>query len=79
MVGFWGIGTKGVSDKIDIEAIKHLTNLMKQVKDIFEPGMEFTFIIADKHGEMNGVPKELADKYAKSMSKILLKNKKLRD
>jgi len=75
MVGFWGIGTKGDPDKIDLEAIKHLQNLMKQVKDIFEPGLEFTFIIADKHGEMNGVPKELAEKYADSISKILLKNR----
>ena len=74
IVGFWGIGTKGNPDKIDLEVIKHLQNLMKQVKDIFEPGIEFTFIIADNHGEMNGVPKELAEKYVNSISKILLKN-----
>lgn len=74
LVGFWGIGTKGNPGKIDLEAIKHLNDLMKQVKHIFEPGIEFTFIIADKHGEMNGVSKEIAEKYADLISKILLKN-----
>lgn len=73
IVGFWGIGTKEKPDRIDYEAIDHLLNLGQNIKKIFNQGIEFTFIIADKHGEMNGVPINSADNYSKEISKILLK------
>ena len=74
MFGFWGIGTKCRPDKIDYEAINHLKDLMKQVKKVFKPGIEFTFIIADEHAEMNGVSKGVAENYAREITNILLHN-----
>ncbi len=74
VVGFWGVGRKGEPDALEMETIRILRQLDERIKEVFEPGLEFTFIMADKHAEMNEVPKETIDRYVNSMTRILKNN-----
>jgi len=54
VVGYWGVCDKrGVCER-DMDSLEVLNGINLSVKEIYELGIRFTFIIADSHAEMNG-------------------------
>lgn len=67
LVGFWGVGPKAMANWADRESCDFLDSLNREVKSIFSPGIEFTFIFADMHGIHNGYSKNVIDSYVEAM------------
>ena len=74
VVGYWGVTDKEGIDERDVDAIRVLNKIGSRVKEDYDLGVKFTFVIADSHTEMNGYNweefmryvceiKELFDKY----------------
>ena len=70
LVGFWGTGPKDKPNWADEESCKFLNSLNEEIKEIYTPGIEFTFIFANSHGIHNGYKKEYIDLYTDGMIKI---------
>jgi hypothetical protein len=70
LVGFWGVGQKDKPNWADEESCKFLYDLNKEIKNVYEPGIEFTFVFANMHGQHNGYQKESINSYTKGMIKI---------
>jgi len=73
LIGFWGIGPKSKPNWADLASCEFLANLNDEVKAVYQPGIEFTFIFATLHGIHNGISREGMDSYTKAMEKILTK------
>jgi pyoverdine/dityrosine biosynthesis protein Dit1 len=48
-IGFWGIGNKIKPNWADRTTCEYLTKMNTEVKNIYSPGIEFTFIFATFH------------------------------
>ena len=48
-IEFWGIGSKLKPNWADRTACEYLTKMNAEVKNIYPPGIEFTFIFATSH------------------------------
>jgi len=70
LVGFWGIGFKEKTNWADLASCKFLAEINKEVKKVYSPGIEFTFIFANNHAVHNGVKKEIINSYIKEMKRL---------
>ena len=75
LIGFWGVGPKSKPNWADLASCEFLAKLNDEVKTVYPPGIEFTFIFATLHGIHNGIIRESIDSYTKAMEKILEKFK----
>ncbi len=73
LVGFWGVGPKSKSDSNDELACKFLNDLNLEIRNLYPPGLNFTFIFADMHGLHNGYKKTVIQSYIKSVNQIFKK------
>lgn len=73
LVGFWGVGPKNKPNWADLASCEFLAKLNDETKEVYQPGIEFTFIFATLHGIHNGIIKESIDYYIKAMEKIFKK------
>ncbi len=75
LVGFWGVGPKQKPNWADLASGEFLQKLDDEVKKVYLPGIEFTFIFATLHGVHNGISRESIDSYTTEMEKIFQKFK----
>lgn len=75
LVGFWGVGSKRTPDVMDRETLNHLQELNQEVKKVYPPGLDMLFILADKHGDMNGVSAHAQNTYLKKIDSLLKKSR----
>lgn len=73
LIGFWGVGFKNKPNWAEVASCEFLAQLNDEVKTIYAPGIEFTFIFATLHGIHNGITRENIDSYTKEMEKIFNK------
>ena len=71
LAGFWGVGPKSKPNWADLASCEFLSKLNEEVKQIYSPGIEFTFIFATLHGIHNGITRENINSYTKEMENIL--------
>ncbi len=71
LFGFWGAGPKDTPDDHDINTINHLKKYLDKIGQVYQYGVEVTFILADKHGESNGYESQKIDSYLKKIKEIL--------
>ncbi|MDD2487099.1 MAG: hypothetical protein PHS92_01920 [Candidatus Gracilibacteria bacterium] len=70
LIGFWGVGDKKDCNWADMESCEQLEKLNQDIKKIFPPGLEFTFIFSTPHGIYNGIDEENIIGYTKNMEKL---------
>lgn len=68
VVMFWGASDKKETTNADIEALDKLVYIINSVKKIYQPGVVFTLLLADKHAEVNGYDVDISMEYLKSVS-----------
>ena len=73
LIGFWGVGPKDKANWADTSSCEHLHSLVMEIKKIYEPGVEFTFIFATLHGIHNNIKKKIISSYTKTMEEIFRK------
>jgi hypothetical protein len=76
LIGFWGVGPKkepNWADKESCEFLNNLNNLNNEIKSIYKPGIQFTFIFATLHGIHNGYNKEDINSYIEGIKIIFNK------
>ncbi len=71
LVGFWGAGGKPVPDAHDEQTIRQFEKYITDVCEVFEPGIDVTWILADKHAENNGYPESAYISYLERMKERL--------
>ncbi len=71
LVGFWGASNKTDPDASDKSAIEQLKALNEKVKQVYSPGLRFTFILADEHARLNGYQKEEYSQYLEQIQQEL--------
>ena len=72
LVGFWGVGSKEEANLADVASCEFLAQLNEDIKKIYAPGIQFTFIFATLHGIHNGISKRVMSSYLSDI-KILFK------
>lgn len=70
LVGFWGVGLKNELNWADFETCAFLAKLNMELKKVYSPGIEFTFIFATMHGLHNGITQKSINSYTKKMEKL---------
>ncbi|MBI2669467.1 hypothetical protein HYX14_06520 [Candidatus Woesearchaeota archaeon] len=73
LIGFWGVGPKSKLNGADLASCEFLVKLNNEVKEVYPPGIEFTFIFATLHGIHNGIIRESIDSYTKEIETIFKK------
>lgn len=73
LLGFWGVGPKPEPNWADLASCKFLSKLNCEVKQIYTPCIEFTFIFATLHGIHNGISKKTIYSYVKKMETLFKK------
>lgn len=71
LIGFWGIGQKDKRNWADEESCAFLNELNEEIKQIYPPGIEFTFIFATKHAEHNGYSVASVNSYIQSITELM--------
>jgi len=73
LVGFWGIGPKTKANWADEKTCEFLSKLNNEIREVYLPGIEFTFIFATTHGIHNGISKKAIISYTKGVEKLFKK------
>lgn len=73
LVGFWGVGPKSRPNWADLASCEFLSKLNDEIKEIYRPGIEFTFVFATLHGIHNGIIRASIDSYTEEMETIFKK------
>lgn len=73
LVGFWGVGEKLSANSSERETLEFFNSLNNGIKEIYEKGLEFTFVLADSHGFFNGIDENVIKNYCKSVIKLFEK------
>ena len=63
----WGIGEKASLDLADESALSLLEDVRQEVRKLWHPGIEYTFLLADSHADLNRVPRAMSWPYAAQM------------
>lgn len=69
-IAFWGVGPKNMHDVHDEKTCAFFQAIHKEVQEIYTPGIEYTFIFADKHGIHNGYEGVDIQSYIESMKEL---------
>lgn len=70
LVGFWGVGPKPGPNRADEESCAFLNRLNDDIKKVYAPGIEFTFILAMEHGIYNGYQPEAIQSYTTGIQRL---------
>lgn len=73
LVGFWGVGQKKNANWADESSCQFLNDLNNEIKEVYPPGIEFTFIFATKHGVHNGYNSKDINSYIDDIIKLFNK------
>ncbi len=73
LVGFWGASDKLKIDEKDLAALKKFQQLNNQIKNIYKPGLNFIFILANEHARLNKYNKNTYEQYLKEIKKLIKK------
>jgi len=73
LIGFWGVGPKNKANWADQDSCKFLSKLNEEIKTIYPPGIEFTFIFSEEHGVHNGIDLKTIKSYTTSIEKLFKK------
>ncbi len=73
LIGFWGVGPKKKHNWADVASCEFLDKLNNEVKKIYNPGIEFTFIFATQHGIHNGIEENTINSYTKDIERLFKK------
>lgn len=73
LIGFWGVGPKNKANWADLETLDFLAQSNEEVKEVYPPGIEFTFIFATFHASHNGINKETILAYTDDMKSLFKK------
>ena len=74
LIGFWGVGPKDVVNDSDLVVCDFLSKLNAKIKDIYLPGIEYTFIISTNHGIQNGYDTNIISSYYQSIQNVFQKH-----
>lgn len=73
LVKFWGVGEKEQPDSLDRIDIQRLREMCDGISQIYEPGVALTLIMADSHGQFNGlVQQDQRGSYLQKIEELLL-------
>lgn len=70
LIGFWGVGPKDKPNWADLATCEFLASLNGEIKHVYPPGIEFTFIFATLHGIHNGISMGCIARYTAGMGKV---------
>lgn len=73
LIGFWGVGERSKSNWADIKSCEFLNELNQEVKQVYTPGIEFTFILATMHGVHNGINIKVIESYIADIKELFNK------
>lgn len=73
LVKFWGVGEKEQPDSLDLKDVQRLGEICDGISQIYEPGVALTLILADSHGQFNGlVQQDQRGSYLPQIEQLLL-------
>lgn len=70
LIGFWGVGSKAAPNWADKKSCLFLDELNQEIKDLYSPGIQFTFVFAKPHGLHNGYAAGNIDTYIQGMQNL---------
>ena len=74
LVGFWGVGQKDKTNWADTASCEFLYKLNEEIKKVYSPGIEYTFIFAAIHGVHNGIDPTVISSYTQDIKNLFDKH-----